>query len=605
MMLPALILSILGLPILALAAATITLERTPDLPHGWGLLRDAQDDDSLALFVALRQPRMDDLRSKLVQVDRSDTRDDRGGHLSQKQVSEYRKADRTSVDLVMAWLESHGIEHAKAFDSWVSFNITAKAAGPLLGAELGWYSYGGGGEPVLRAREYTIPAWLKGHVDFVHPVAHFMPPRSAHVQLSKAVVEATADTAVPNGSGNAQEVPCATGVFPECIKKLYNITYDAAGPSPVRFGVAGFLEQYINYADVSAFLDMYVPELANLDPPYNFTVELLNDGANPQAPIWMAGLEASLDVQYAMAIGYPTAVTYYSTGGRGVKLDGSGAEIPMTGSDNEPYLELLEGLVAKPDDEIPHVLSISYADDEQSVPQAYALRVCDLLAQLAARGVSVLAASGDGGAAGTGQSYCYANDGEQRRMLIPTFPASCPWVTSVGATNNDGANPTAAAFSAGGFSRYFSRQAWQDDAVGAYLKMLARTNNSNLGMFNESGRAIPDISAVGTAFQIQFGGGGSAVLGTSASTPVMAGMIALINDARLRAGKSSLGWLNPLLYADSVRDVLTDITRGRGQGCSFGDDEEDGKGWPVVEGYDCVTGLGIPGDFGRLFEVLA
>ena len=188
----------------------------------------------------------------------------------------------------------------------------------------------------------------------------------------------------------AREDPCATGVFPECIGRLYNINYHATAPSPCRFGVAGFLNQYVNYEDVAEFIDIYAPQLAGLDPPYNFTVELVNNGSNPQQPIWLAGLEASLDVQYAMALGYPAQVTYYSTGGRGVKLDGAGFEIPMTGSDNEPYLELLESLLAKSNDEIPHVLSISYADDEQSVPEAYAVRVCDMLAQMAARGVTAV-----------------------------------------------------------------------------------------------------------------------------------------------------------------------------------------------------------------------
>jgi tripeptidyl-peptidase-1 len=501
-------------------------------------------------------------------------------------------------------LESNEVDHAKKFASWVSFNITAKKAGLMLGAELDWYSYEGG-EPVLRTREYTIPAWLKAHVDFIHPLAHFMPPRRSHAQPITMAEQSEDDTFESDEPVNLNDIPCATGVFPECIKQLYNITYDATAPSPCRFGVAGFLDQYINYEDVYSFLDIYNPELSDLDPAYNFTVELFNNGSNIQDPIWKAGLEASLDVEYAMGVGYPAAVTYYSTGGRGIKLDGSGGEIPMTGSDNEPYLELLEGIVAKPDEELPHVLSISYADDEQSVPRAYAERVCDLFAQLAARGVSVLAASGDGGAAGTGQNYCYTNDEERRKMLIPTFPASCPWVTSIGATKNNGFNPSAAEFSAGGFSGYFARPEWQDGAVSPYIDGLVAANDSNVGQFNQSGRAIPDISAVGTAFQIRFGGGGSAVLGTSASTPVIAAMIALINDARLRAGKCSLGFLNPLLYSDRVRSTLTDITRGRGQGCAFGEGEKDGKGWAAVEGYDCVTGLGVPGDFPKLFDALA
>lgn len=595
------VLALLGLPLLALSAATVTLEKAAARLQGWQLLESAREDDSITLFAALRQPKINELKSKLTHLGRLGTRGT-ASHLSRQQVHEFAKADQTSAESVLAWLESNGVDHAKEIGSWVRFNITVEEARPLLGAELGWYSFNGG-EPVLRTKEYTIPTSLKEHVDFIHPLTHFMPPRSSHAQPISVAAQAQASSTDPDDGGFLNDIPCVTGVFPECIKQLYNITYEVDGPSPSRLGVAGFLDQFINYQDVYDFLDVYSPELSDLDPPYNFTVELLNNGSNPQDPIWKAGLEASLDVEYAMGVGYPASVTYYSTGGRGIKLDGRGGEMPMTGSDNEPYLDLLEELVSKPDEELPHVLSISYADDEQSVPEAYAVRVCDLFAQLAARGVSILAASGDGGAAGTGQNYCITNDENQQRMLIPTFPASCPWVTSIGATKNDGFTPSAATFSAGGFSRYFARQEWQDDAVGPYLDHLKERNDTNLGMFNESGRAIPDISAVGQAFQIRFGGGGSAVLGTSASTPVIAAMIALINDARLRDGKPSLGWLNPLLYSDSVRSALVDVTRGWGQGCRFSDDE-DGRGWAATEGYDCVTGLGVPGDFNKLFDAL-
>ncbi|KAK9780271.1 putative Peptidase S53 domain-containing protein [Seiridium cardinale] len=40
-------------------------------------------------------------------------------------------------------------------------------------------------------------------------------------------------------------------------------------------------------------------------------------------------------------------------------------------STNEPYFEQLEHLFDLSDDEVLHVLSISYADEESSVPQTY------------------------------------------------------------------------------------------------------------------------------------------------------------------------------------------------------------------------------------------
>ncbi|KAK4112801.1 subtilisin-like protein, partial [Canariomyces notabilis] len=116
-------------------------------------------------------------------------------------------------------------------------------------------------------------------------------------------------------------------------------------------------------------------------------------------------------------------------------------------------------------------------------------------------------------------------------------------------------------------------------------------------------RAMPDISAIGSGFQIIVAGTESQVLGTSASAPTVAAMIALVNDARLRAGKKSLGWLNPLLYEAKVRSVLRDVVEGESMGCRFPDGEVS-PGWSSVAGYDCVTGLGVVDDFNDFMAAL-
>jgi subtilase family serine protease len=81
--------------------------------------------------------------------------------------------------------------------------------------------------------------------------------------------------------------------------------------------------------------------------------------------------------------------------------------------------------------------------------------------------------------------------------------------------------------------------------------------------FNASKRAYPDISAVGARILVVTGGGFHYSEGTSASTPTVAAMISLLNDARFQAGKSTLGFLNPMLYkmyADNAR-TFTGKTR--------------------------------------------
>ena len=58
--------------------------------------------------------------------------------------------------------------------------------------------------------------------------------------------------------------------------------------------------------------------------------------------------------------------------------------------------------------------------------------------------------------------------------------------------------------------------------------------------------------------------------GTSASSPTFAGLVSLLNEARLDAGKPAMGFLNPFLYkhADDFFDVVkgsNKVNRRRGQ----------------------------------------
>jgi tripeptidyl-peptidase-1 len=91
--------------------------------------------------------------------------------------------------------------------------------------------------------------------------------------------------------------------------------------------------------------------------------------------------------------------------------------------------------------------------------------------------------------------------------------------------------------------------------------------------------------------------------GTSAACPTFSGIVALLNDARLRAGKPALGFLNPLLYSLGSK-ALNDITAGGSVGCDGinpqtgqpvpGASIIPGAHWNATEGWDPVTGLGTP-----------
>jgi len=93
---------------------------------------------------------------------------------------------------------------------------------------------------------------------------------------------------------------------------------------------------------------------------------------------------------------------------------------------NEPYLSFLDFVLDQ--ESIPQTFTTSYGDNEQTVPQDYAVAVCNGFAKLGARGSSVLFSSGD---FGVGGGSCLSNDGKNRTEFMPIFPASCtcfaPW----------------------------------------------------------------------------------------------------------------------------------------------------------------------------------
>lgn len=563
------------------SARSLILESVPALPDGWAKAPSAvaPSDDKINFSIALRNPRADEIAAA-----------PGAKHLTRDEVRRLRAPDQADVDKVLSWLKEHGITNANVKDDFVHVESSIAQASKALEADLQRYSFKND-KTFVRATEYSIPEELKEAVNFVHPIANFMiPDRSEkmHPVSSGRKHPAGQESAAMAADGGAV---CSGGVTPSCLRKLYNIQYEAPNnSSDVRFAISGYLEENGNHRDTQSFFSKYDPSLRG----YDFKIETVNGGEDPQTP---AGGEAQLDIEYGMAIGHPAKVTYYATGGRGVKLGDDGK--PVSNPDNEPYLAFINYLLDKPDNEVPHVLSVSYGDDELTVPKDYAKKVCDMYGLLTKRGTTIIHSSGDGGSTGGQPGNCKSKDGKHTDTTMATFPAGCPWVTGLGATSHTSEPPPGVGFSSGGFSRYFSRPSWQDAAATAYIKGL----NGHLdGYYDPNGRGIPDISAVGTNFACVVNGYSQGISGTSASAPLFAGLIALVNDARLRQGKQSLGFLNDKLYSPEVTSVLQDITTGTSYGCRFQSGSQ--SGWAAAKGWDAITGLGVPKDFQKFMAVL-
>lgn len=141
-------------------------------------------------------------------------------------------------------------------------------------------------------------------------------------------------------------------------------------------------------------------------------------------------------------------------------------------------------------------------------------------------------------------------------------------------------------YSGGGFSNVFELPDYQKDAVTHYLTAYPPPYNSS--QYNNTGmaRAYPDVSALGLKIATVYLNRTIGVGGTSASAPIFASLVNLLNELRLQAGKGPLGFLNPMLYANP--DAFNDITIGSNPGCYT-------DGFAAQPGWDPVTGEYTPG----------
>ncbi|KAJ6111462.1 Peptidase S8/S53 subtilisin/kexin/sedolisin [Penicillium sp. IBT 18751x] len=578
-------LSLLAVSLLASSAAAEVFEKLSAIPQGWHYSRTPRGNQPIKLQVALAQGDTAGFEKALLDMS-TPGNENYGKHFrTHDEMKRMLLPEAVSVEAVREWLEGAGITDIQQDADWMTFHTTVETANDLLDANFQYYINNVKHVERLRTLEYSIPDSLTSHINLVTPTTRFgQLHANRHHMHSKAVA---ADQAFRKAA--VAEHDCNTAITPQCLKDIYSVgDYKANPDNGNKVAFASYLEQYARYADLAKFEQ----DLAPWAVGENFTVIEYSGGLNDQNSRADSS-EANLDLQYIVGLSAPVPVTEFSTGGRAPLVPDLDQPDPNN-NNNEPYLDFLQNVVKMSDEDLPQVISTSYGEDEQSVPEKYARSVCNLYAQLGSRGVSILFSSGDSGVG----AACMTNDGKNTTHFPPQFPAACPWVTSVGATT--GNSPEKAVyFSSGGFSDLWDRPSYQDAAVSTYLQKLG---TKQAGLFNANGRAFPDVAAQGESYAIYEKGALTKVDGTSCASPAFAGIIALLNDARIEAGKPTMGFLNPWLYGDGLAG-LNDIIYGGSTGCDgqsrFGGSANGGPvvpyaSWNATTGWDPVTGLGTP-----------
>ncbi|KAJ7258164.1 subtilisin-like protein [Mycena rebaudengoi] len=603
-------------------------------PSGWVRARRYTPDALLPLRFGLTQPNVDmaTLEGLLNDVSHPDS-DNYGAHWTPARVAQHFAPSDDAVRTLVAWLTDSGVARERVriskTKSWVMLNATVAETEALLNTEYHVYIHEASGTEHIATDAYSLPAHIIPHVELVTPTIDFNNPvlgkRASLTQPHIPLGEPGAGTVNPVFTHSVKNVlddlsTCNAHITPACLRALYDFVYVPLVPQKNSYAIV----EYTPQAYVPEDLDMFATNFTSLGKNKSLVGKrpIFESVAGGVVQSTDTGFgfngESNLDLQYAMnLVTSRQDVTLYQVGDLVMgasfnnlldALDGDfctfegGDDAFFDGIYPDPFggYQGHDCGTIKP----ANVISTSYGYNEADLSPAYTARQCAEYAKLGLMGVTIVYSSGDNGVAGN-RALCLNPTGEQTttgKIFNPSFPSTCPFITSIGATQvNPGAkvtDPESACeqviFSGGGFSNYFGMPDYQKGAVAKYLKENPPPYTPDLYNSTGTSRTYPDISANGANYVIAVNGGFGLVFGTSASAPVVGAMLTMVNDARLAIGKKPIGFINPTIYSPGFQGAFHDITTGTNPGCGT-------PGFTAAKGFDPVTGLGTP-DFPKLLE---
>ena len=296
-------------------------------------------------------------------------------------------------------------------------------------------------------------------------------------------------------------------------------------------------------------------------PPYSQVLTVKHDPkwGNPETPIG----ETVLDLEITHEIAPAAKLVIYVAGPTFVYLN-----------------RALDQLVT---DHLGSVISESLGICETDTSAALRDQLQAIEVRAQAQGMSHFVSTGDNGAYACGETEYPAS----------SFPATMPNVTAVGGTtvfeSKEGTyyqefawgSPIDQSGTGGGRSQVYALPAWQQDVQDA----------------NGHGfRQLPDVSADAdpvTGYHIVLGGRDTQAGGTSASTPLWAAVVTLIDQDLKSKNMREIGFANPALYwmgdnrAKFSVSPYHDVTLGNNLAY------EAGPGWDFATGWGSFDAVGL------------
>jgi tripeptidyl-peptidase I len=487
-----------------------------------------------------------------------------GQHWSAKDIAEAFAPSEKTVAAVKAWLTSAGIEEERIKQSqsltWLEFEATVDEAEELLKTKYHVYEHEETGQPHVACDEYSIPSHLKEHIDMVYPTVHFdakIKPREP-AEIAEDEVLDLEKRSGPFGKGRGKHpgfpgpwkppgggwrmpghhkptndlATCDEYITPDCLRALYKFPVNNKANPKNSYGIV----EYTPQAYVPSDLDLFFKNFSTRSVGTRPILDSIDGGVVQQTnKSFNFNGESDLDLEYAIALVYPQPVTLYQVGDlvEGASfnnfldaIDGSyctyeGGDDPnQDGIYPDPYSNYT-GAYEGPENcggfAATKVISTSYGYNEADLTPFYENRQCHEYMKLGMMGVSVLYSSGDYGVAGNrgqcvvsgiGTGNATYNNGSTG-IFNPSFPATCPYVTAVGATQvkpntsithalATGTQPEEACetviYSGGGFSNVFALPSYQAAAVHEWFADYPPPYGADRFNNSQKTRGFPDLS---------------------------------------------------------------------------------------------------------------